>query len=110
MKTLPLASDHLSTRSFLPVERLIRAIISSQSAAPKARESHNVGLLGVMISKREKCTLSKTGGRADVLMCLHKRIEEKSFEVREGFSLCEIFTGDYCITNTHLALQANLSA
>src|SRR5947209_2459380 len=39
MKTLPLASDHLSTRSFLPVERLIRANISSQPAAPNARES-----------------------------------------------------------------------
>ena len=33
---------------------------------------------GVSISKREKCTLSKTGGHADLLMCLPKRIEERS--------------------------------
>jgi hypothetical protein len=35
---------------------------------------------GVNISQREKCTLSKTGYLADLLICLLKRIEEKSFE------------------------------
>ncbi len=39
--------------------------------------------LGVSISKREKCTLSKTGCRADFLMWLPKGIEEKSFEARK---------------------------
>ena len=43
--------------------------------------------LGVSISKREKCTLSKTRGRADLLIWLHKRIEEKSFESWKVFPL-----------------------
>jgi CBS domain-containing protein len=34
-------------------------------------------VIGVSISKREKCTLSKTGGHADLLIWLPKRIEER---------------------------------
>src|SRR6266571_5350906 len=44
-------------------------------------------MIGVSISKREKCTLSKTRGRADLLIWLHKRIEEKSFESWKVFPL-----------------------
>ncbi len=39
--------------------------------------------LGISISKRETCTLNKTGDHADLLMWLRTRIEEKSFEVRK---------------------------
>ncbi len=38
-------------------------------------------IYGVSISNLEKCTLSKTGCPADVLIWLHKRIEEKSVKV-----------------------------
>jgi hypothetical protein len=41
---------------------------------------------GVSISKLEKCTLSKTGGPADVLICLHKRSEEKGVDMWIGGS------------------------
>ena len=39
--------------------------------------------MGVSIAKGEKYTLSKTKGCADLLIWLHKRIEEKGFEVRK---------------------------
>ncbi len=46
--------------------------------------------------KSEKCTLSKTGGRADLLIWLHKRIEEESFEGRKvplaRFSLLSVLS------------------
>jgi len=41
---------------------------------------------GVSISKLEKCTLSKTGGPADVLIWLHKRSEEKGVDMWIGGS------------------------
>jgi hypothetical protein len=41
----------------------------------------------VSISKREKCTRSKTRGRADFLIWLHKGIEEKGFEGWNVFPL-----------------------
>ena len=63
-------------------------------------------LLGVSISKRENCTLSKMGDRADVLIWLHMRIEEKALKFRSAFP-CEIFSRERCITNARLALQAN---
>ena len=42
---------------------------------------------GVSISKREKCTLSKTEDLADLLTWLHKRIEEKGFDVWKVYLL-----------------------
>jgi hypothetical protein len=52
-------------------------------AASSAYHSILNTLEGVSISKRAKCTLSKTGCRADLLMWLPKGIEEKSFEARK---------------------------
>src|SRR5712692_3609136 len=43
--------------------------------------------IGVSISKREKCTLSKTECFADLLIWLHKRVEEKDFGVWKVCSL-----------------------
>jgi hypothetical protein len=61
---------------------LLRGKNATLSASP-------VVVWGVSISKPEKCTLSKIGGRADLLMWLHKRIEEKSFEVRKADALVQ---------------------
>src|SRR5216683_1533465 len=55
-----------------------------QDGSKKIRSAFHIG---VSISKREKCTLSKTGGRADLLIWLHKRIEEKGFEGCKVFPL-----------------------
>jgi len=47
-------------------------------------------LVGVSISKRENYTPSKAGDPCDVLMRLHKQIEEKSFEVQKYPSLRDL--------------------
>jgi hypothetical protein len=62
-------------------ELLVVLNIALYDTTEMIRLSHDHG--GVSISKREKCTLSKTGCRADLLMWLPKRIEEKGFEVRK---------------------------
>jgi hypothetical protein len=49
--------------------------------------------IGGSIAKREKCTLSKTEGCADLLIWLPRRIEEKGFEVRK-ISPREILSGE----------------
>jgi hypothetical protein len=54
-------------------------------------ETVKVDELGVSISNREFCTLSKTGCRADLLMWLHTRIEEKGFEIEKVYPLARSF-------------------
>ena len=49
-------------------------------------------LVGVSMSKRESCTLRKTGDRADVLIWLHKGIEEKGFEIHKYPTLRDLLS------------------
>jgi len=44
------------------------------------------------MSKRESCTLRKTGDRADVLIWLHKGIEEKGFEIQKYPTLRDLLS------------------
>src|SRR2546421_9379999 len=63
---------------------------------------------GVSISNSEFCTLSKMGRITNFLMWLHKQIEEKGCEVRQGCHIYEIHSSARCVMNTRLSPQTDL--
>jgi hypothetical protein len=71
--------------------------------------SDTYDVIGVSISKREKCTLSQTGCAADFCMWSLRRIKVPGLAVLEEISSCEIPHGKRFLKSAHLALQAHSS-